>query len=144
MSLLTSLIFLASATSSPAAAPAQAETAAPAPVAGRYAPLRGRDCLDPSAARGWQPGPDRTLLVDAGRRKYRLVLDDHCLDLSVSPALVFDGDAVSNRICGSIGDRIRLERETCRIQRVELLDDAAWKAAIAQPRGRAKVSTGIE
>lgn len=101
------------------------------------APARGTgvvphpsECLDPDRARGWTHVDDVTLLVDAGSRKYRVVLAESCFALGTSPDLQFVGDSISNRVCGHAGEYVVSGRQRCRIQRVERLDDAAYEQAV--------------
>lgn len=94
-------------------------------------PLKGADCLDPSAARDWQEIDSRQLLVDAGRRKYRITLTTGCLDVANGSTLVFEGDPVSGRVCGNFGDKVRFTSGTCRIEQIELIDADAYRAALA-------------
>ena len=100
--------------------------------------LRGADCLDPTLARSWIDLDDRTLLVDAGRRKYRLEITPACTALSYSPWLGFKGDPVSGRVCGIIGDSIVTRDYSCRIERMELLDKAQYKQALESRKSSRK------
>lgn len=92
--------------------------------------LRGSECLDPDFARGWVELDDRTLLVDAGRNKYRIEVGGACTSLSFTPLLAFRGDPVSGRVCGSIGDAILTRDYPCRIERMQLISKAQYKQAI--------------
>ena len=69
--------------------------------------LRGSDCLDPAMARSWEDLDDRTLLVDAGRHKYRIELSASCTAIYRSPMLVFRGDPISGRVCATFATRLR-------------------------------------
>lgn len=92
--------------------------------------LRGSQCLDPDFARGWVELDDRTILVDAGRNRYRIEVGGACTSLSFSPLLVFRGDPVSGRVCGTLGDAILTRDYPCRIERMELISKAQYKQAI--------------
>ncbi len=92
--------------------------------------LRGADCLDPSMARSWTELDNRSILVDAGRRKYRMEISPACPGFGFSPFLGFKGDPVSGRVCGIIGDSIITRDSTCRIERMEVLDKAQYKQAL--------------
>lgn len=93
-------------------------------------PLRGADCLDPGSARSWHEVSSTEIRVDAGRRKYRITLAGGCSLLGHGPGIAFAGDPISGRVCGNPGDAVLLKRgERCPISRIELIDDAAWKAS---------------
>ncbi|WP_374601600.1 DUF6491 family protein [Arenimonas sp.] len=94
------------------------------------------ECLDPERARSWSHVDDSTLLVDAGPRKYRVVLAESCFALGTSPDLRFVGDSISNRVCGHAGEYVISGRQRCRIQRVERLDDAVYKQALDEAEGK--------
>lgn len=79
-------------------------------------------CLDSKRVRNWIVINDETLLLDAGRRKYRVNLQQSCSSLSTSPTLQFKSDPISGRICGSTLDAIRVRGEQCRISRIEEID----------------------
>lgn len=102
-----------------------AADAAPAPRGA----LRGADCLDPSMARTWDYVSGDELLVDAGRRKYRVRLAEHCTELGQGSVIRFKGDPVSGRVCGNAGEAVRTGRMSCRIERVELIDAEAYRKA---------------
>ncbi len=110
-------------------APWPAHADPPSQVPERYAPLRGADCLDPSMARSWQDAGPGVLLVDAGHRKYRITLDAGCQGAGDGGTLVFRGDAVSGRVCGNLGDQVQARGRACRIERIELVDAEAYRAA---------------
>ena len=80
--------------------------------------LRGSQCLDPNFARGWVELDDRTILVDAGRNRYRIEVGGACTSLSFSSLLVFRGDPVSGR------------DYPCKIERMQLISKAEYKQAI--------------
>ena len=94
------------------------------------------ECLDPDRARGWTHIDDTTLLVDAGNRKYRIVLAESCFSLGTSPELRFIGDSISNRVCGHVGEYVVSGHQRCRIQRLERLDDAAYLEAVEAGDGK--------
>jgi len=102
--------------------------------------LAGADCLNPSAARSWHYQGGNELLVDAGRRKYRITLWEICTELGQADTLGFRGDAVSGRVCGNAGERVVLKRSSCRIDRIELIDADTWRDAASRRRG--SVSSG--
>ena len=131
LSLLASLVLVAGCASSPGPA-----DAGPGVVANPV------ECLDPSWVRGWDYVDDDELLVDAGRRKYRIRLAERCFALGTAPALVFDGDAVNNRVCGHAGETIIVGRDRCRIQSVERLDDATYESLRDPNQARGEVRAG--
>ena len=92
--------------------------------------LRGSDCLDPNMARSWIELDNRTILVDAGRHKYRMEISGACSALGFSPYLGFKGDPISGRVCGILSDSIVTRDYTCRIERMELLDKEQYKQAL--------------
>jgi hypothetical protein len=101
------------------------EPGAPAPRGA----LRGADCLDPSSARTWDYVSGDELLVDAGRRKYRVRLAEHCTELGHGAVITFKGDPVSSRVCGNAGEAVRIGRMSCRIERLEIIDADAYREA---------------
>jgi hypothetical protein len=123
----------------PAARSSDEPTAAPGNPAPGNA-LTGADCLNPSAARAWHYVGDNQLLVDAGRRKYRITLRDICTELGGAGTIGFRGDALNGRVCGNAGERVLLRRSNCRIDRIELIDAETFKAS-ATTRRRS-VATG--
>lgn len=100
---------------------------APAAGSDRHAPLRPvSECLDPDRARGWVLVSSDELLVDAGRRHYRIMLSYACPGLATSPQLAFEAGAVG-RVCGDVGEAVRpLDRlaggRACDIARVEQIE----------------------
>ena len=92
--------------------------------------LRGAQCLDPNFARGWVELDDRTILVDAGRNRYRIEVSGACTSLSFSSLLVFRGDPVSGRVCGTLGDAILTRDYPCKIERMQLISKAEYKQAV--------------
>ncbi|MBY4597298.1 DUF6491 family protein [bacterium BD-1] len=113
---------------------------------GKRAVVHPSECFDPAFARGWDYVDDDELLVDAGRRKYRIRLSELCLSLGTSPDLGFVGDQVSNRICGHVGEYVLVGRERCRIQRVERIDEAEYLEATGrdEPKGRIKAGAASQ
>lgn len=116
---------------------AQEEQTAPAP---RNA-LKGADCLDPSMARSWEQISGDEFLVDAGRRKYRIRLAEHCTELGNGAVVTFRGDPVGGRVCGNIGETVQAGRMSCRIERVELIDAETYREATGDKRGAVSAST---
>lgn len=140
MRMLTPALLLSLASLAVVASDAPPKPSDPAPA--RRVVLKGADCLDPSAARGWQYVDSHQLLVDAGRRKYRILLSGFCTDLGHADSVAFRGDAVSGRVCGHVGERVVLKRMDCRIDRVELIDADTYDQAANRRRGTVSGSTG--
>lgn len=120
----------------PAETPGAERRANPAP---RNA-LTGADCLNPAASRAWHVVSGNQLLVDAGRRKYRITLREFCTELGQAGVIGFRGDAVSGRVCGNAGEQVTLRRSSCRIERVELIDAETFAAAATGRRGTVSAS----
>jgi len=80
-----------------------------------------RTCFDSQRVRNWIVLDDETLLVDAGRKKYRIHLRDSCSSMDTSTTLRFKGDPISGRVCGSL-DAINVAGEHCRISGIEEID----------------------
>jgi Family of unknown function (DUF6491) len=94
--------------------------------------LRGAQCLDPAMARSWMDLDRDTLLVDAGRNKYRIEVSGACSAVDWSPVLVFRGDPITGRVCGNLGDAILTRDYPCSIRGMQLLDKEQYKALIKQ------------
>jgi hypothetical protein len=120
----------------PPASVAHEEQTAPAPRSA----LKGADCLDPSMARGWEQVSGDEFLVDAGRRKYRIRLAEHCTELGNGSVITFRGDPVSGRVCGNIGEAVQAGRMSCRTERVELIDAETYREATGDKRGTVSAS----
>ena len=84
-----------------------------------------RTCFDSQRVRNWIVIDDETLLIDAGRKKYRMHLRDSCSSMGTSTSLRFKGDPISRRVCGSL-DAINVEGEHCRISSIEEIDKKAF------------------
>ena len=86
-------------------------------------------CVDSSRVRNWIVVNDETLLLDAGRKKYRMNLRQSCFNLDTSPTLQFKGDPISGRVCGSSLDAIRVQGEQCPISKIEEIDKKTFNDA---------------
>lgn len=95
-------------------------------------PLRGAECLDPTQARGWTEIDDRLLLVDAGRRKYRIEVIPSCTALGYTGTIGFRGDPVSGQVCGGLNDAVLTRDYPCHIQRIELLSKEQYQQALKE------------
>jgi hypothetical protein len=109
------------------AAPAAAQSAKPV-------------CVDGNRVRNWIVVNDETLLLDDGRKKYRVNLQQPCFNLGTSPTLQFKGDPISGRVCGSSLDAIRVQGEQCRISKIEEIDNQAFNEA----QNKKKVSLKVK
>lgn len=129
--LLLAAVAGCASTSSPPAAQPTAD-AAPRQV------LRGAECLDPDMARSWIDLDSNTLLVDAGRYKYRMEVSAACTAMDWSHTLVFRGDPVTGRVCGSLGDAILTRDYPCTIRSLQLLDKEEYQALVKDREARRK------
>lgn len=110
---------------------AVATAATSVPTQGRHV-LQGAQCLDPAMARSWIDIDDDTLLVDAGRYKYRIQVSGACSALDWSPVLLFRGDPITGRVCGSLGDAILTRDYPCTIVDMQLLDKEQHQALVRE------------
>ena len=110
-----------------AALPALASAPAPAAEApGRF--LRGSECLDPSLVRGFHTLEHNQVIVDGGRRFYRIEVAPSCWNLRFASVIAFRGDLVSGRVCGTIHDQILVRGEPpCPIQGMSLMTKDQYK-----------------
>jgi hypothetical protein len=122
LSLFSALVL--AALSLPASSQAN-DTRPPAPV------LRGQQCLDPDFARSFIDLDDRSLLVDAGRYRYRIEVSASCWNLDHTPVIGFRADPVAGRVCGGPFDAVIVRGgHPCRIERMELLSKAEYQDAL--------------
>jgi Family of unknown function (DUF6491) len=92
-------------------------------------PLKGNDCLNPTQTRSFLVTGDREVIIDSGRRKYRLSIGQSCPALSTSPVLGFRGDQIDGRLCGGLNDAVVTSDYPCKVDRIELLTAEQYKAA---------------
>lgn len=112
---------------------AAAPRAAVSPLPG----VHGAQCLDPDMARGFTPIDDRIVLVDAGRRLYRIEVTSSCSSLSTTSVIGFRGDPIVNRVCGMGFDAILVRGgHPCRIERMQLISKAEYKQALLEREQR--------
>ena len=100
--------------------------------------LRGAECLDPAMARSWIDLDSNTLLVDAGRYMYRMEVSAACTAMDWSHTLVFRGDPVTGRVCGTLGDAILTRDYPCTIRSLQRLDKEEYKALVREHEERRK------
>ena len=53
-----------------------------------------------------------------------------CLYLHWTPMLLMRGEPISGRVCGGLGDAVISRDYTCRIQDMQMIDAAQYKALI--------------
>ena len=93
--------------------------------------LRGNECLDPAFARSFTTIDNRSLVVDAGRYRYLVEVPSSCWALEYTNIITFRGDPISRRVCGGGFDAVLSRNEPpCRIERMSILDDAEYEAAL--------------
>jgi hypothetical protein len=83
--------------------------------------------LRTDSALDWQKLDDRHVLVRNLGRNYLLRLATVCLGIEDTARIDLAG-AGMNRICGRLGEYVIARGERCRIDTVELIDDAAYRA----------------
>ncbi len=84
-------------------------------------------CIDPSQVRSWNDVDSTTLLIDAGRRKFRVELSTACPDLGFGYAIHLAGDPIHGRICGNIGERVIVRGRSCGIARAIPIDAETYR-----------------
>lgn len=106
-----------------------------------YDPLPFKQCLRPERARGWAYIANDELLVDAGRRKYRITLTMGCTALALAQFIGFESGHGTGRICGMPQDYLRTDAGRCRIRTVELIPNQRYqqspgrRASLVMQRG---------
>jgi Family of unknown function (DUF6491) len=85
-------------------------------------------CFDSHRVRQWISVNDETLLIDTGRKKYRITFLSSCANLGMSSSLVFNGDPISGRVCSSTLNYVNARGETCKIRDISEIDREAFKA----------------
>lgn len=94
--------------------------------------LRGAQCLDPATVRAFTPIDNRQVIIDAGRRLYRLELTPSCLNFYSTDVIGFRGDPVSNRVCGTSFDAVLVRGFPCRIERMQAISRAEYKQGLIE------------
>lgn len=99
-----------------------------------YQPLRpiGR-CLIPERARDWAYVADDEILVDAGRRKYRIRFSYGCPALAFGNFIRFEPGPGIGRMCGHLNERVAVDGGHCHVSRVEEIDKATWREELRRP-----------
>lgn len=119
----------------PLTAPA-AEPRAPksSPPASTYQPIRpASQCLKPHRARDWAYVADDRILVDAGRKLYRIEFSYGCPALAFGQSIRFDAGPGVGRICGHIHEAVLVDGARCQIARVTRIDRATYEKMLGQP-----------
>lgn len=87
------------------------------------APLAFKDCLRPERVRGWTYVANDELLVDAGRKQYRITLATGCSALSMAQVITrFEAGHGTGRMCGMPQDYIHTDAGRCKVAKIELID----------------------
>ncbi len=109
--------------------PLHAAWAAPSPdsAPGARTTLPAAQCLRTDNALDWQKLDDRHILVRNLGRNYVLRLATLCLGLDDTASIDLAG-AGMNRICGRLGEYVIARGERCRIETVDLVDEATYRA----------------
>lgn len=108
--------------------PTAGAAGSPAGESSGYRPLSPLSaCIDPSQVRSWNDVDSTTLVIDAGRRKFRVDLVTACPDLSFGYAVHLAGDPIHGRICGNIGERVIVRGRSCSIGRVYPIDAETYR-----------------
>lgn len=94
-----------------------------------FAPLPVKDCLQPHRARAWVYVGNDELLVDAGKRKYRITLAVGCTALAVAQRIDFESGHGTGRMCGMPQDYIRTEAGRCKVRSIEPLPAGQYERA---------------
>lgn len=119
------------------AAALQAQSAAPS-----SSPLPDNQCLRISRISEWHVIDDQTVIVQAGPySRYLLKLQAACQKLGIGrQGLMFlaspaDKATQPDRICGSIGERVRARNQPpCAIQSLSVIDQATFDGLRAKAR----------
>lgn len=86
-------------------------------------PLSFKDCLRPERVRGWTYVANDELLVDAGRKQYRITLATSCSALSMAQVITrFEAGHGTGRMCGMPQDYIHTDAGRCKVSKIELID----------------------
>jgi hypothetical protein len=111
------------------AAPALAATgdATPTAASGHHRTLPAAQCLRTDSAVDWQKLDDRHLLVRNLGRSYLLRLSSVCLGIEDTARIDLVG-AGMNRLCGRLGEYVIARGDRCRVETVELIDEATYRA----------------
>lgn len=99
-----------------------------------YQPLRPLSrCLIPQRVRDWAYVADNRILVNAGRRKYRIDLSYGCPALAFGTFIHFDPGPGVGRLCGHINEAVVVRGSRCNVARIVEIDAETWTEATRQP-----------
>lgn len=99
-----------------------------------YEPLRPLNrCLIPQRVRDWAYVADNQILVNAGRRKYRIDLSYGCPALAFGTFIHFDPGPGVGRMCGHINEAVVVRGSRCNVARIVEIDAETWSDATSQP-----------
>ncbi|HBK56222.1 MAG TPA: hypothetical protein DDZ76_08075 [Xanthomonadales bacterium] len=131
-SLCTTLLLLGAV--SLAAPPAIADDGTNPTATSTYRPLSPvSDCLNPSRVRDWAYVNDREILVNAGRKKYRILMSYGCPGLAFGHSIRFEPGPGVGRMCGHLNENVIADASRCDVARVELIDSETWNRILEQP-----------
>ncbi|WP_227978350.1 DUF6491 family protein [Arenimonas daejeonensis] len=100
--------------------------------------------MDPTSARTWDYVSGTELLVDAGRRKYRITLAEYCTELGYGAEISFKGDSIGGRVCGNVAEAVKVKSMSCRIERIEIIDAETYKASTDGRKGEVSTSASTD
>lgn len=114
---------------------AHAAADAPVPADGpaTRTTLPAAQCLRTDSAVDWQKLDDRHVLVRHVGRNYLLRLATVCLGIEDATRIDLAG-AGMNRICGRLGEYVIARGDRCRIDTIELIDEATYRALVSGER----------
>lgn len=104
------------------------------PPASTYQPIQpASQCLKPHRARDWAYVADDQIVVDAGRKLYRIEFSYGCPALAYGYSIRFDTGPGVGRICGHIHEAVLVRGARCQISRVTRIDRKTYEEVLSQP-----------
>ena len=99
-----------------------------------YQPLSPiSQCLIPERVRDWAYVSDTRILVNAGRRRYRITFSYGCPALAFGTFIRFQPGPGIGRMCGYVNEKVTTRDSACHVAGIELIDRATWDEVISQP-----------
>jgi hypothetical protein len=99
-----------------------------------YKPLRPMSqCLIPERVRDWAYINDQEILVNAGRKKYRIRMSYGCPALAFGVFIRFDPGPGIGRMCGNLNEAVIADGTRCHVAAVERIDQDEWDETLKQP-----------
>ena len=99
-----------------------------------YKPLRPMSqCLIPERVRDWAYVNDQEILVNAGRKKYRIRMSYGCSALAFGSFIRFDPGPGIGRMCGNLNEAVIADGTRCHVAAVERIDQDEWDRTLEQP-----------